>query len=70
MEATKKLEWVPLTKWNDYFVQPSRGTMRNICARRRENGAEVFLSMINGRFYVNVEKFNQWMEAHLGGRNA
>jgi hypothetical protein len=35
--------------------------MRNIAARRKENGSEVFFSMVNGRLYVNVPKFNEWM---------
>jgi hypothetical protein len=61
-EVDKKTDWVPLTKWKEHFSCPSQGTMRNICARRAENGANVFLSMVNGRFYVNVGKFHQWME--------
>ena len=56
-----KSDWVQLTKWSKHFEYPSQGTMRNICARRRENGAETFLSNVNGRFYVSVSKFNEWM---------
>ncbi len=62
IEVDKKLDWVALTKWKEHFRYPSQGTMRNITARREENGAGAFLSMVNGRFYVNVEKFHQWME--------
>ena len=58
----KRMDWVPLTKWKDYFNCPSQGTMRNICARRKENGAESFLAQVNGRFYIHIEKFNNWME--------
>lgn len=56
------IEYIPLTKWSKHFTYPSYGTMRNIVARRKENGADIFLSMIHGRFYVNVIKFNEWME--------
>ena len=59
--SEKKIDWVPLTKWKDHYQYPSQGAMRNICARRKENGAETFLSMVNGRFYVSVEKFQEWM---------
>jgi len=62
IEQNKKIERIPLTKWNKHFEYPSQGTMRNICARRKENGAECFLSMINGRFYVHVERFHDWMD--------
>lgn len=65
-----KIDWVPLTKWKNHFQYPSQGAMRNICARRRDNGAEAFLSMVNGRFYVNVEKFNKWMEEQSQLRRA
>lgn len=65
-----KIDWVPLTKWKKHFQYPSQGAMRNICARRRDNGAEAFLSMVNGRFYVNVEKFNKWMEEQSQLRRA
>lgn len=60
--SDKKIDWIPLTKWGKHFQYPTYGAMRNICARRKTNGAEVFLSMVNGRFYVNPEKFNVWME--------
>lgn len=59
----KELEWVPLTRWEDHFAYPSRGTMRNVVSRRKENGADVFLSFVNGRFYVNPKKFHEWMES-------
>lgn len=51
-------DWVQLTKWAGC---PSKGTMRNIVARRKENGAESFLSNIHGRFYINLPKFHEWM---------
>lgn len=53
---------VQLTHWDKYYQCPSKGTMRNIVARREENGADEFLSMIHKRFYVNVEKFHIWLE--------
>ena len=53
---------LPLTHWKKHFPYPSQGTMRNIVARREENNASEFLSMIHGRFYVNVEKFHIWLE--------
>ena len=58
----KEIDWVQLTKWEDHTNSISLGTMRNIVARRKENGADVFLSLVNGRFYVNLKKFNEWME--------
>ena len=60
--------WVQLTKWDGC---PSKGTMRNIVARRKENGAESFLSNVHGRFYINLPKFNEWMakRAAQGGVN-
>jgi len=58
----KIIDWVPLTKWSEHFRYPSQGAMRNICARRKDNGAEDFLSLVNGRFYIHLDRFNQWME--------
>jgi hypothetical protein len=58
----KEIDWVQLTKWEDHTNSISLGTMRNIVARRKENGADIFLSLVNGRFYVNLKKFNEWME--------
>lgn len=60
-----KSQWIQLTKWKLHFDYPSQGTMRNLVARRKENGSEIFLSMVNGRFYVNVDKFNSWMESQM-----
>jgi hypothetical protein len=55
------LDWVPLTRWNKHFGYPTLGTMRNIVSRRKDNGAEEFLSVINGRFYINVQAFRAWI---------
>ncbi|CUI17979.1 hypothetical protein PNK_2383 [Candidatus Protochlamydia naegleriophila] len=65
-ESRKELIVVPLTKWKDHFDYPTQGTMRNVVARRKENGAEAFLSMVNGRFYIHIEKFHKWMEGQNG----
>ena len=59
--SERKITDVPITKWKEHRMYPSQGTMRNVCARRKDNGAEAFLSMINGRFYVNLERFDEWM---------
>lgn len=53
--------WIPVAQWDKFIKIPSKGTLRNIVARRRENNAWSFLSEINGRFYVNLQKFNEWM---------
>lgn len=58
----KKADWIPVTKWKDHFQYPTQGAIRNICARRKTNGADLFLSMVHGRFYINVERFNEWMQ--------
>jgi len=62
----EKVKVVPLTKWREHRKYPTQGTMRNICARRRENGAEAFLSMVNGRFYVNLQEFDSWLKSQKG----
>lgn len=36
--------------------------MRNIVARRKENGADYFLRMVHSRFYVNIKRFFEWFE--------
>lgn len=58
-----EIEWIPLAQWSKHFKYPSQGSIRNVVARRRENGADAFLSLMNGRFYVNPRKFNEWMES-------
>lgn len=62
MKTQPKSEWVQLTKWDRCYDFPTKGTMRNICARRKENGAEAFLSMLNNRIYINATKFFKWLE--------
>ena len=62
MTENSQLKIVPLTKWGKHFSYPSQGTMRNIVARREDNNAGEFLSMIHGRFYVDVEKFHLWLQ--------
>lgn len=64
MTLEKKEEtptWIPVARWDKFMTMPSKGILRNIVARRKENGAWSFLSEINGRFYVNLQKFNEWM---------
>lgn len=58
----KNLQWIPLTKWKNYYKYPSQGCMRKICSRRKTNGAEVFLRLLHGRFYIDVSRFNEWMD--------
>lgn len=68
MTLEKEHEWIPLTKWSSHCQIPTYGTMRNIVARRNENGPDVFLSMINHRIYVNKSKFYEWMNNQkIGG---
>ena len=53
--------WIPVARWDKFMTMPSKGTLRNIVAKRKENGAWSFLAEVNGRFYVNLQKFNVWM---------
>ena len=62
-------DWViPVTKYNKHFSYPSLGTVRNIVARRNENGANTFLLMIHGRHYIDIQKFKKWM-SEQGSKN-
>ena len=58
-----KIVWVPLQSWNKHFVYPTNGTMRNLAAKRHENGADSFIRMVNEKFFINVDLFNKWMLA-------
>ena len=53
---------VPITGWRKYCDSPTETTMRNIVARRKENGAEEFLVFLFGKFYVDPDKFVKWAE--------
>ena len=64
MEELKN-DWIQLTKWDEHFDYPTLGTMKMLAYKRKENGADTFLVMINGRLYVSVSKFNEWMYSHL-----
>ena len=59
--------WIPVARWDKFMKMPSKGTLRNIVARRKENGAWSFLAEVNGRFYVNLQKFNEWMSNQRKG---
>jgi len=63
---SQEVKYVQLTKWAEFTDHPSYGTMRNIVARRKDNGAEEFLCKINGRFYINIDNFYHWMEKQKG----
>ncbi len=60
----EEIALIPLSKWDKYFDFPSKGTMRNICSieGRKENGVEDFLTLINGRFYIKIKKFREYIE--------
>ncbi len=55
---------VAIGQWNKYVPSPSMNTIRNIIQRREENGAEEFIVHLNGRLYVDVPKFHEWMKKH------
>jgi hypothetical protein len=61
-----ELQWVQLTRWGNRV--PSFGTMRNIIAKREQNGAEEFLSLVNGRYYIHITRFNNWMIKQKGNK--
>lgn len=62
MSKNSKLKIVPLSQWDKHFSSPSITIMRRISYRRSRNRAEEFLSIINYRLYIDVEKFQLWHE--------
>ncbi len=53
---------LPIKRWENHFSYPSLGTLRYLALRRKENGFDACLSKINGRLYINPEKFFIWAQ--------
>lgn len=56
--GTPKL--VPYRKWPDHFCYPSVGTLKYLLLRRKDNGFDVCVRVINNRIYLDTEKTFQW----------
>jgi hypothetical protein len=54
---------IQLTKWNNYYDNPTMGTMKYLALRRKETGFDECTTMINGRLYIFIEKFFCWLES-------
>lgn len=52
----------PLTHWKKHVSHPSYGAIKGIVAKRKDNGAESFLLIVNGRHYINKRKFYEWLQ--------
>ena len=56
------LDIIPVSKWKEYFKFPTEGAIRQYIFNNTNNFKSVVLRVINGRQYVKVSAFNQWVE--------
>lgn len=63
MKENHKEKIIQLTKWSNYYKNPTLGTMKYLALRRKETGFDECTTMINGRLYIFPEKFFSWLSS-------
>lgn len=58
----KEPQLIPLSKWNEYYPDPSVNAMRMLVFRRHENGFDDFnvVERRGNRVLINVDNYNEW----------
>lgn len=56
------LDIIPVSKWNEHFKYPTVGAMRQYIFNNTNNFKSAVLRIIDGRQYIKVSAFNQWVE--------
>jgi len=53
---------IPVSKWNEFYPYPTVKSLRQIIFRKKKNGFDKVLRKIDGRLYICVKDFNEWIE--------
>lgn len=60
--TNSKLEFVPVSKWNEYFTYPSVGAIRQYIFYNTNGFNDYVLRHIGKRLYIKVSSFFEWIE--------
>lgn len=62
-DKTKKVpNLIPVRRWSEFHKVPSQGSINGAMLRRKENGLEACVTWMNGRMYLDEDKFFEWMK--------
>lgn len=53
---------IPVSKWNEFYPYPTVKSLRQIIFRKEQNGFGKVLRKIDGRLYICVKDFDEWVE--------
>lgn len=56
------LEFIPVSKWNEYFTYPSVGAIRQYIFYNTNGFNDYVLRYIGKRLYIKVSSFFEWNE--------
>lgn len=56
---------VPLARWEDYYLHPTKGAMKSFAHHRQTNGFSCCYILIKKKAYIDLEKFWAWMRSHI-----
>lgn len=60
--TNSKLEFVTVSKWNEYFTYPSVGAIRQYIFYNTNGFNDYVLRHIGKRLYIKVSSFFEWIE--------
>jgi len=63
-EQKKEDRLIPLSRWNDFHVDPTVSALRNLWNRRDENGFEDVVERRGKRLLINERKYFEWKDNH------
>lgn len=55
-------ELIPVSRWNDFFMFPSVGAIRQYIFHGNINGFDKVIRRMGKRLYISVSAFNEWVE--------
>ena len=65
-EPEEKEREIPLTRWNDYYPEPTVPALRMLVFRRDENGFDEVISRRGKRILIKEKAYFKWRENYKG----
>lgn len=62
MTTLNNLDFIPVSKWNDYYQFPSVGAIRQLIFYNRNDFNSKVIRRIGKRIYIKVSNFIDWIE--------
>lgn len=65
-ETKPKTRFIQPVDWKNYHDKPTLSALRNLIARRKENGFERVLKRDGKLWYIDEQKYFEWKENRFG----